>query len=43
MKTGRSIYDIVLKKGYLTKKQLDDVLLPENMIRPRYIPKKDRE
>lgn len=43
MKTGRSIYDIVLKKGYLTKKQLDDVLLPENMIRARYIHKRNRD
>ena len=37
---GRAVYDIVLEKGYLTKEQLDDVLSPENMIRPRYIHKK---
>ncbi len=37
LKTGRSVYDVVLEKGYLTKAELDDVLLPENMTRPRYI------
>jgi len=40
--SGRSVYEIVLEKGYLTKKQLDDLLTPENMIRPRYIPKTAR-
>lgn len=38
--TGRAVYDIVLEKGYLTKEQLDDILSPENMIRPRYIHKR---
>jgi aspartate ammonia-lyase len=37
MSTGRSVYEIVLEKGYLTKAELDDVLSPENMTRPRYI------
>jgi aspartate ammonia-lyase len=37
LQTGRSVYDIVLEKGYLTKEQLDDALSPENMIRPRYM------
>lgn len=37
LQTGRSVYDIVLEKGYLTKEQLDEALSPENMIRPRYI------
>jgi aspartate ammonia-lyase len=37
--TGRAVYDIVLEKGYLTKEQLDDILSPENMIRPRYFHK----
>ena len=36
LETGRSVYEIVLGKGYLTKEQLDDVLSPENMVRPRY-------
>jgi aspartate ammonia-lyase len=37
LKTGRSVYDIVLEKKYLTKEELDELLLPENMTRPRYI------
>jgi aspartate ammonia-lyase len=37
--SGRSVSELVLEKGYLTKKQLDDILSPENMIRPRYLPK----
>jgi aspartate ammonia-lyase len=40
MTTGRSVYEIVLEKGYLTKAELDDVLSPENMTRPRYIHKR---
>jgi aspartate ammonia-lyase len=35
--TGRSVYDIVLEKGYLTKAELDEALSPENMTRPRYL------
>ena len=35
--TGRSVYDIVLEKGYLSKAELDDLLSPENMTHPRYI------
>lgn len=37
LKSGRSVYEIVLEKGYLSKNQLDDILSPENMTRPRYI------
>jgi aspartate ammonia-lyase len=37
LKTGRSVYEIVLEKGYLSKTQLDDILSPENMTRPRYL------
>jgi aspartate ammonia-lyase len=36
MATGRSVYEIVLEKGYLSKAELDDALSPENMTRPRY-------
>ncbi|HEX5838838.1 MAG TPA: aspartate ammonia-lyase [Anaerolineales bacterium] len=36
LKSGRSVYEIVLEKGYLSKNQLDDILSPENMTRPRY-------
>lgn len=37
LKSGRSVYEIVLEKGYLSKAQLDDILSPENMTRPRYL------
>lgn len=33
--TGRSVYDLVLEKGLLTKEQIDMILAPENMIKPR--------
>ncbi|WP_199244290.1 aspartate ammonia-lyase [Pseudodesulfovibrio cashew] len=36
MRTGGSVYAIVLEKGYLTREQLDEILKPENMVRPRY-------
>jgi aspartate ammonia-lyase len=38
MQTGGSVYQIVLDKGYLSKEELDELLLPENMTRPRYLP-----
>jgi aspartate ammonia-lyase len=38
MLTHKTVYDIVLEKGYLTKTQLDDILSPANMIAPRYVP-----
>jgi len=34
--SGRSVYEIVLEKGYLTRAELDDILSPENMTRPRH-------
>ncbi|MBP9598162.1 MAG: aspartate ammonia-lyase, partial [Desulfobacter sp.] len=37
LKTGGSVYDLVLKKGLLTRAQLDDMLRPENMTDPREI------
>ena len=40
MQSGRSVYEIVLEKGYLSQAELDDVLSPENMTRPRYIHKR---
>jgi aspartate ammonia-lyase len=40
LKTGRSVYEIVLEKGYLKQAELDDILSPENMTKPRYIHKK---
>jgi aspartate ammonia-lyase len=33
--SGHSVYEIVLKKGYLTKKELDDLLWPESVICPK--------
>jgi aspartate ammonia-lyase len=32
--TGRSVYDLVLEHGILSKEDLDTILLPENMIKP---------
>lgn len=34
LKTGRSVYDLVLEHKILTKEQLDRILAPENMIKP---------
>jgi aspartate ammonia-lyase len=39
LKTGGSVYELVLEKGWLTKEQLDDMLRPENMTDPREIPR----
>jgi len=36
MATGDSVYDIVLEKGYLSQAELDEILSPENMTKPRY-------
>jgi aspartate ammonia-lyase len=35
LKTGGSVYDLVIAKGWLTKEKLDDSLKPENMTHPR--------
>ncbi len=40
LKTGGSVYQLVLEKGLLSQEQLDDMLKPENMTDPREIPKK---
>ncbi|WP_081891996.1 aspartate ammonia-lyase [Verrucomicrobium sp. BvORR106] len=37
LKTGGSVYDLVLQKGWLTREQLDDLLKPENMTHPRQV------
>jgi aspartate ammonia-lyase len=39
LKTGGSVYHLVLEKGWLTQEKLDDMLRPENMTDPREIPK----
>jgi aspartate ammonia-lyase len=36
LQSGRSVVEIVLEKGYLSKEQLEEAFLPENMTRPRY-------
>ncbi|MEN6441957.1 MAG: aspartate ammonia-lyase [Syntrophobacter sp.] len=42
LESGRSVYDLVLEKGLISKSELDEVLSPENMMRPRFLshPKK---
>ncbi|GHU90375.1 aspartate ammonia-lyase [Spirochaetia bacterium] len=35
LKTGRGIYDLVLERKLMSKDELDDILKPENMVRPR--------
>jgi aspartate ammonia-lyase len=35
LRTGQSVYEVVLGKGYLSKDVLDDLLSPEKMTRPR--------
>jgi aspartate ammonia-lyase len=39
LKTGGSVYELVLEKGWLKKEELDEMLRPENMTDPREIPK----
>ena len=34
LKENRSVYDLVLEEGLLTKEELDELLKPENMIKP---------
>lgn len=34
LQTGRSLGELVLEKGYMTEEKLNEVLSPENMIRP---------
>ncbi len=40
IKTGGSVYNLVLEKELLSREQLDDMLRPENMTDPREIPTK---
>jgi len=35
LQTNRGVYELVLEKELLTKEQLDDLLKPENMVKPR--------
>jgi len=36
--SGKSVYALVLEKKLLSKEQLDDILRPENLTQPRYMP-----
>jgi aspartate ammonia-lyase len=38
LKSGGSVYDLVLQKGWLTKEKLDYLLSPANMTDPRQLP-----
>ncbi|KAI4469300.1 aspartate ammonia-lyase [Holotrichia oblita] len=35
LKTGKGIYELVLEKKLMSKEELDNVLKPENMVKPR--------
>ena len=35
LENNRSVYDLVIEKGCMSKEELDEVLKPENMIKPR--------
>jgi aspartate ammonia-lyase len=37
LKTGGSVFNLVLEKGWMTKERLADMLRPENMTDPREI------
>ena len=39
LRTGKSVYDLVLEKKLLSKEEIEDILSPEKMIRPRRIQK----
>jgi aspartate ammonia-lyase len=34
LETGRGVYELVLEKNLLSKEKLEEILLPENMIKP---------
>jgi aspartate ammonia-lyase len=36
--TGRSVYELVLEKGLLSREKLDEILRPEALTRPRFVP-----
>lgn len=38
LETGRSVTELVLERGLLTREQIEDILSPESMIRPRHFP-----
>lgn len=40
LETGRSVYELVIEKQYLSKDELDEIMKPENMIRPTKMKRK---
>jgi aspartate ammonia-lyase len=40
LQSGRSVYEIVLERGYLDRSELEEILSPENMTKPGYLHKK---
>lgn len=34
LETGRSVYDLVLERGILSEERLNEILDPENMLKP---------
>jgi len=38
LESGRGVYELVLQKGWLTRAELDEVLSPRAMTRPRPMP-----
>ena len=36
LRTGKSVVEVVLEKGYISKEALEELLSPENMTHPRY-------
>jgi aspartate ammonia-lyase len=37
--TGKSVYDLVLEKKLLTRSELDEILRPDVLTQPRYLPR----
>lgn len=42
-RSGRGVREVVLEMGLLTEQELDDILSPANLLRPRYKGKTDAE
>lgn len=40
LETDRSIYDLAIEKGVLSRETLDEILTPENMTHPQYLKKR---